>query len=62
MIMPEWRAFIIREKIELIYGQRYWTRSEAQTAVFDYIEIFYNRQRLHSSLNYQAPEEFERAA
>jgi len=49
-------------KIELIYGQRYWTRSEAQTAVFDYIEIFYNRQRLHSRLNYQPPEEFERAA
>ena len=49
-------------KVELIYDQRYWTRSEAQTAVFDYIEIFYNRQRLHSSLDYQTPEAFERAA
>ena len=49
-------------KVELIYGQRYRTRSEAQTAVFDYIEIFYNRQRLHSSLDYQTPEAFERAA
>ena len=49
-------------KVELIYGQRYRTRSEAQMAVFDYIEIFYNRQRLHSSLDYQTPEAFERAA
>ena len=49
-------------KVELVYGQRYRTRGEAETAVFDYIEIFYNRQRLHSSLNYQTPEAFERAA
>jgi putative transposase len=49
-------------KVELVYGQRYRTRSEAQISVFDYIEIFYNRQRLHSSLDYQTPEAFERAA
>jgi transposase InsO family protein len=49
-------------KAELIYGQCYGTRSEAQTAVFDYIEIFHNRQRLHSSLDYQTPEAFESAA
>jgi transposase InsO family protein len=49
-------------KVELSYGQRYRTRGEAQTAVFDYIEIFYNRQRLHSSLDCQTPEAFERAA
>jgi transposase InsO family protein len=49
-------------KVELVYGQHYRTRDEAQTAVFDYIEIFYNRQRLHSSLDYQTPEAFERAA
>jgi transposase InsO family protein len=49
-------------KIELVYGQRYRTRREAQMAIFDYIEIFYNRQRLHSSLDYQTPEAFERAA
>jgi len=46
----------------LIHGQRYRSRGEAQMAVFDYIEIFYNRQRLHSSLDYQTPEAFERAA
>jgi transposase InsO family protein len=49
-------------KVELVYGQRYLTRGEAQTAVFDYVEIFYKRQRLHSSLDYQTPEAFERAA
>ena len=49
-------------KVELVYGQRYRTRGEAQTSVFDYIEIFYNKQRLHSSLDYQTPEAFERAA
>jgi putative transposase len=49
-------------KAELVYAQRYRTRGEAQTAVFDYIEIFYNRHRLHSSLDYQTPEAFERAA
>ena len=49
-------------KVELVYGQRYRTREDAQIAMFDYIEIFYNRQRLHSSLDYQTPEAFERAA
>lgn len=35
------------------------TREEAEQAVFDYIEIFYNRQRIHSALNYQSPLQFE---
>jgi transposase InsO family protein len=49
-------------KVELIYGHRYRTRSEAQMAVLDYIEIFYNRQRLHSSFDYKTLEAFERVA
>ncbi|MCK4840144.1 MAG: IS3 family transposase [Desulfobulbaceae bacterium] len=49
-------------KVELVYGQRYRTRKEAQLAVFDYIEIYYNRQRLHSRLDYQTPEAFELTA
>ena len=36
------------------------TRQEARTAVFDYIEAFYNRERLHSTLGYRSPERFER--
>ena len=35
------------------------TRQEARTAVFDYIEAFYNRERLHSTLGYRSPEEYE---
>ena len=36
------------------------TRQEAQTALFDYIETFYNRERLHSTLGYRSPDEYER--
>jgi transposase InsO family protein len=39
-----------------------WRKELREKAVFDYIEIFYNRMRLHSSLGYQIPERFERAA
>lgn len=49
-------------KVELIHNQKYATREEAQKAIFDYIEVFYNRQRLHSSLGYKSPEEFEMIA
>jgi len=46
-------------KIELIYQNHYQTRREAQRDIFEYIEIFYNRERLHSSLGYYTPEEYE---
>jgi len=46
-------------KYELVYHHRFATRSEARTAIFDYIETFYNRIRLHSSLAYQSPINFE---
>lgn len=49
-------------KVELIYPDRYQTRKKAQLALFDYIEVFYNRQRLHSTLGYQTPHDFEPAA
>jgi putative transposase len=35
------------------------TRLQARVAIFDYIEVFYNRQRLHSALGYRCPEQFE---
>lgn len=38
------------------------TRQEAKTAIFEYMEVFYNRQRLHSSLGYVSPESFEKQA
>jgi len=48
-------------KMELIYGNRFKTRAEARQAVFEYIEIFYNRIRLHSSLGYMSPIEYEQS-
>lgn len=46
-------------KYELVYHRRFATREEARAAVFDYIEVFYNRIRLHSSLGYLSPLNFE---
>jgi transposase InsO family protein len=46
-------------KYELVYHQRFATHALARTAIFDYIETFYNRTRLHSSLAYKSPINFE---
>ena len=46
-------------KTELIYWEQYKTRAEARSSIFEYIEMFYNRERLHSSLGYNSPEEYE---
>lgn len=46
-------------QIELLNRKRWKTRLELSNAMFDYIEIFYNRQRRHSSLDYVSPIEFE---
>jgi putative transposase len=46
-------------KYELVYHRRFATRAEARSAIFDYIETFYNRTRLHSSLAYLSPSSFE---
>jgi len=48
-------------KRELIYGKRFRTRAEARQAIFEYIEVFYNRIRLHSALGYMSPLEYELA-
>jgi len=47
-------------KVELIYLKKYETRIEAKRDIFEYIEIFYNRERLHSFLGYNSPEEYEK--
>lgn len=47
-------------KRELINGHIYARRAEARAAIFEYIEVFYNRERLHSTLGYRSPIEFER--
>lgn len=46
-------------KYETVYHRKFATRAEARTALFDYIESFYNRTRLHSSLGYVSPITFE---
>lgn len=49
-------------KTELVHRSSYQTRAMARTEIFEFIEAFYNRERLHSALGYRTPEEFERCA
>ena len=55
-------SFFSNLKNELIHDRHFNTREEARSAIFDYIEVFYNRQRLHQTLGYKSPEQFERMA
>ena len=52
-------SFFATLKTELVHHCRFQTREQAQAALFDYMEIFYNRQRLHSTLGYRTPADFE---
>ena len=54
-------SFFHTLKIELIYMEDFDTHEQAQTAVFEYIEVFYNRQRCHSANGYLAPLAYEQA-
>lgn len=51
--------FFASLKKELVHQTRYATREEARQSVFQWIEVFYNRVRLHSTLGYVSPEQFE---
>jgi len=46
-------------KCELVHDRQYHTRAEARQDIFEYIEVFYNRKRLHSSLGYLSPAQYE---
>ena len=46
-------------KTELVYLEDYATREQARRSIFEYVEVFYNRQRRHSAIGYQSPEAFE---
>ena len=48
-------SFFASLKKEHVHQSSFRTREEAKAAVFDYIEVFYNRQRLHSRIGYQTP-------
>ena len=52
-------AFFARLKVELIYPENYRTVEELRTGLFEYIEIFHNRQRRHSALGYDSPAHYE---
>jgi transposase InsO family protein len=52
-------SFFKTLKSELCGDRAFGTRAEARTAIFEYLEVFYNRKRLHSTLGYQTPEEYE---
>ena len=54
-------SFFHTMKTEHIYLTHYRTREEAKTSIFEYIEVFYNRLRLHFTLGYMSPLEFEKA-
>ena len=52
-------SFFGQLKNELVCGQIFHSVDKAKTAIFEYIEVFYNRQRLHQTLGYATPEQFE---
>lgn len=53
-------SFLATLKTELVLCERFATRDDAKAKIFEYIEVFYNRQRRYSSLGYLSPAEFER--
>ena len=53
-------SFFHTLKVELIHGKLYDTRQEAKADIFEFIEVFYNRQRRHSYLGYLSPADFEK--
>ena len=52
-------SFFASLKTECVHRHRYATRAQARQSLFEYIEVFHNRQRLHSSLGYKTPAQFE---
>lgn len=52
-------SFFSLLKTELVHHERYATRQAARTSLFDYIEVFYNRQRIHSATDYLSPADYE---
>ena len=50
-------SFFHSLKTELVHHRNYQTRDAARRDIFEYIEVFYNRQRLHSGVGYRTPAE-----
>jgi transposase InsO family protein len=49
-------------KSEFVHHETFETRAEARTKIFEWIEVFYNRTRMHSTLGFMSPEQYERVA
>ncbi len=54
-------SFFSTLKSELVNREKFRTEEEARSKIYDYIEVYYNRQRRHSTLNYQTPAEYASA-
>jgi putative transposase len=54
-------SFFASLKKELVHHEDYQTREEAKASIFEYIEVFYNRQRRHSTLGFKSPTEYEQS-
>ena len=52
-------SFFHTLKVEAIHGERFVTRQQMRRTVFEYIEVYYNRIRCHSTIGYLSPEAFE---
>ena len=52
-------SFFSTLKNELVHRLEYQTKKEAILSIFEWIEVFYNRKRIHSSIGYQSPVDFE---
>lgn len=55
-------SFFHSLKTEHVYFEEFATRNEAKESIFEWIEVYYNRQRIHSTLGYQTPECYEQLA
>ena len=55
-------SFIHTLKVEKVHRQRFKTRDQAKREIFEYVEAYYNRKRMHSSLGYKSPFEYEEAS
>ena len=53
-------SFFHTLKVELIYGNVFETRAQARRCIFEYIEVFYNKIRIHSAIGYNSPEDYEK--
>ena len=53
-------SFFATVKTELVHRRRFATRAEARDTIFDFVEVFYNRRRRHSTLGYVSPVDVEK--